>query len=89
MSTLSYTRWVAGAKVQNEARIGDRVRQVSYGRGLGRLEDCGRVGRVMAVNRTKVVVDFGLQIGRRPVSPDVLALVARFPEVMAECLAGA
>jgi hypothetical protein len=69
-------------------QLGDTVRQNAYGRGLGRLEDCGRLGTVTAVNRTKVVVDFGAQFGQRPVSPDVLRLEARALTVQPRQLPG-
>lgn len=71
---LTYaTRFEDGTPLPAEpVELGDSVRQQAYGKGLGRLEDCGRLGIVTAIHRTRVVVDFGPFIGTQRVSPSVL-----------------
>lgn len=75
--TAAYARPFGSKADPQFPAIGDTVLQQAYGMGLGRLEDCGRTGTVTAVNRTKVVVDFGAQQGTRPVHPNILKLVSR------------
>jgi hypothetical protein len=87
-------RFVQGKKlpVRNLPAVGDTVRQEAYGMGLGRLEDCGRTGTIIAVNRVKVVVDFGAFIGTQTVHPNVLHRLTQdepAPAAVAGCLAGA
>ena len=77
----AYTRYVGNTKIVNQAEVGDRVLQIAYGKGMGRLEDCGRRGTVVAVSRVRVVVDFGFQSGTRSVHPDVLSLEDRAPNL--------
>ena len=74
---MNYTRYEGGTKILDAVQVGDIVRQTAYGKGMGRLEDCGRTGTVLAVNRTLVRVRFSDQRSARPVSPDVLRLLGR------------
>lgn len=61
-----------------EAREGDRVRQIAYGAGYGRLSDVARVGTVVKVNRTRALVRFDHYNGETlPVHGDVLRLLSR------------
>lgn len=75
---LTYTRYEGNTKITDEVKVGDHVLQNAYGKGMGRLEDCGRRGVVVAVNRVKAVVRFDQrQYGTRPVHPGVLRLEGR------------
>lgn len=58
-------------------QVGDHVLQIAYGKGLGRLDDCGRRGLVVAVNRVTATVHFGDYHGTQRVSPSVLRLEQR------------